>query len=183
MSSGQKTQFTVRPARPADRTPCLDLDHSFDTQLVWQLQHQQTDERISLQFQTVRLPRAVRVEYPRNRDELERDLASLEGVLIAEAEGIVLGYIQIWLTPSDGSAWIRNFAVGAPWRRRRIGRILFAQGCDWAQLQQAKHITAEATTKNYPAIRFLQGQGLIFCGFNDRHYPSQDIAVFFGQNL
>ena len=38
-------------------------------------------------------------------------------------------------------------------------------------------------SKNYPAISFAQKQGLAFCGYNDRYYASQDVALFFGMTL
>jgi hypothetical protein len=38
-------------------------------------------------------------------------------------------------------------------------------------------------TKNYPAISFCQKHGMTFCGFNDRHFANQDIALFFALAL
>jgi hypothetical protein len=44
-------------------------------------------------------------------------------------------------------------------------------------------MTIEIQTKNYPGIIFCQQRGFAFCGFNDRLFPNQDIAVFFSQAL
>jgi ribosomal protein S18 acetylase RimI-like enzyme len=41
----------------------------------------------------------------------------------------------------------------------------------------------ETQTKNHPAICFYRKHGFVFCGFNDRYYTNQDIALFFAQNL
>ena len=41
----------------------------------------------------------------------------------------------------------------------------------------------ETQTKNYPAICFYRKHRFVFCGFNDRYYTNQDIALFFAQSL
>jgi GNAT superfamily N-acetyltransferase len=184
MSAGKKkSQFTVRPALKRDIDACLQLNHALHTEYVWQMQRREGHESTSISFQAVRLPRPIRVEYPRSAAELRVDLADIENVLVAEAEGVLLGYTQISVMHSDHSAWMRNLIVDEPWRRHRIGRALFDQARRLAQVRGANHITTETSTKSYPAIQFMLSRGLLFCGFNDRYYASQDIAVFFGQNL
>jgi hypothetical protein len=44
-----------------------------------------------------------------------------------------------------------------------------------------RHLSVEVPTKNYPAICFCQRNNLTFCGFNDRYFANQDVALFFGQ--
>lgn len=183
MTTPKKTRFMVRPAEASDLSACLALDHSQETQDVWQMGRQETESGFQVHFNTLRLPRPIKVEYPRNTEDLRLDLGILDGVLVAEAEGIILGYAQVTVSTADRNAWLRNLVVDAPWRGHRIGRALLDQARVRARLGQATHLTAEATTRSYPAIRFLMGQGLLFCGFNDRYYLTQDIAVFFGQNL
>ena len=41
----------------------------------------------------------------------------------------------------------------------------------------------EIANADYPAIRLLERQGFSFCGYNDRYYANQDIAIFFVLNL
>jgi hypothetical protein len=38
-------------------------------------------------------------------------------------------------------------------------------------------------SKNYPAIAFCKKQGMAYCGYSDRYYANQDIALFFGLHL
>lgn len=183
MSEKKKTRFIIRPAEEQDISACAALDHSLETQVVWQMKlHTEQDTR-TVAFQTLRLPRPIRVEYPRTPDSLQKELADVKGVLVAEAEEVLLGYIQLILNPADQSAWVRNFAVGKLWRQRRIGSALLDQAIRRAQHYQARQITLETTTRSYPAIQFMTARGLLFCGFNDRYYASQDIAIFFGQTL
>jgi ribosomal protein S18 acetylase RimI-like enzyme len=49
----------------------------------------------------------------------------------------------------------------------------------WANAHNVDRIIAETQTKNYPAICLYQHLGYSFCGFNDRYFLNQDIAVFF----
>jgi GNAT superfamily N-acetyltransferase len=183
MSSIRKSRFIVRPALKRDIDACLELNHALDTEYVWQMQRREGADSTTVSFQSVRLPRPIRVGYPRSTGELRVDLADIENVLVAEAEGVLLGYIHINIDHSDHSAWLRNLIVDEPWRRHRIGGALFDQARQLARVRGANHITAETTTKSYPAIQFMLNRSLLFCGFNDRYYASQDIAVFFGQNL
>ena len=182
-ASTRKSRFIVRPALKRDIDACLELNHALDTEYVWHMQRRESADSTSISFQSVRLPRPIRVEYPRSTNELRVDLANMENALVAEAEGVLLGYAQISIDDSDHSAWLRNIIVDEPWRRHRIGGALFDQARRLAKVRGANHITAETTTKSYPAIQFMLHRGLLFCGFNDRYYASQDIAVFFGQNL
>lgn len=183
MADQKKTRFVIRPAEVQDIPACIALDHSLETQMVWQMKLQADQEHHTIVFQTLRLPRPIRVEYPRSPEALGRELAEVKGMLVAEAEGVILGYLQVILNLADRSAWVRNFAVGTTWRRRRIGSALLDQAIRWAQHYQARQITLETTTRSYPAIEFMTARGLLFCGFNDRYYSSQDIAIFFGQNI
>lgn len=183
MADQKKSRFTIRPAEAKDIPNCTALDHSLETQVVWQVKLNNDSENRLVSFQTLRLPRAIRVEYPRTANMLQQELVDVKGVLVAEAEEVLLGYIQVVLNSADQTAWIRNLAVGQLWRRRKIGSALLDQAIRWAQHHHSHHITLETTTRSYPAIQFALARGMLFCGFNDRYYTSQDIAIFFGQNL
>lgn len=178
-----QARIIIRPARPDDLAACLTLDHSLQTDSVWQMQMREENDKLTITFHTLRLPRPIRVEYPRDKDELTADLQSLNGVLVAIAEDTLLGYAHTSIMSADKSGWLRNLVVDTPYRNHRIASALLQQSKKWAIQNGANHLTLETTTRSYPAIRFMQGRGFIFCGFNDRYYTSQDITVFFGQNL
>jgi len=173
----------VRLATLADLNACLELDHSSVTDHVWQMKVQETDTRVGVTFDTVRLPRRMAAAYPRNLEQLVEDWQRGEGFLTAEIDGEVQGYVDVLAQPWQRLGWIANLAVDRSFRRRGIGTALMRHARQWAREQGLQMLLAEATTKNYPALCFYQKLGFQFCGFNDHYYTNQDIALFFVQTL
>jgi ribosomal protein S18 acetylase RimI-like enzyme len=169
----------IRPATLVDLNECLLLDHTINTDHVWQMAVQEGDARVDVTFRTVRLPRWMQSEYPRNRDQLVEDWQRDEGFFVAEVDGQVCGYVDLLVQPWQHQGWIANLAVDRAYRRRGIGTALMRHTRQWAWEQGLHVVMAEATTKNYPALCFYQKLGFQFCGFNDHYYPNQDIALFF----
>jgi GNAT superfamily N-acetyltransferase len=64
-----------------------------------------------------------------------------------------------------------------------VGSVLLAAALQWARANGLLRVVLETQSKNYPAICFAQKHGLVYCGYNDRYYPNQDVALFFGANL
>ena len=178
-------RFVVREAKSdADLQACLTLEHDYNTDHVWQMSIEGNGDalgEVDVRFRGVRLPRVVSVSYPRTREALARAWRVRDCFLVAEAEGVILGYVNMRVDEARG--WVRDLVVGAPFRRRRIGSALLEQAIRWALLHGLSHVTLEMQTKNYPAIQFAQGHGFTFCGFDDRHYDNGDIALFFDKRL
>ncbi len=173
----------VRPAVLADLNACLSLDHGCVTGHVWQMKVQETESEVSVAFHTVRLPRQMRADYPRNLDQLLEDWQRGEGFLVAEVDNEVRGYVDLLMEPWQRIGWVANMAVDRGYRRRGIGSRLMRHARQWAREQGLQMILAEATTKNFPALCFYQKLGFQFCGFNDHYYANQDIALFFARTL
>ncbi|MEK6220835.1 MAG: hypothetical protein N2D54_01130 [Chloroflexota bacterium] len=57
--------LVVRPIALEDLNIIFDMDHSYHTDYVWQLDVQSTDREYNVRFREVRLPRSMRVEYPK----------------------------------------------------------------------------------------------------------------------
>ena len=52
----------------------------------------------------------------------------------------------------------------------------------WSDLivrQGMAEMMVTVQSKNWPAISFLQRNGFRFCGYNERFYRNQDIALYF----
>lgn len=173
----------VRPATLADLNACLSLDHDCDTDHVWQMKVHEAESQVSVAFQAVRLPRQMRVAYPRDLEQLVEDWQRDEGFLVAEVDGEVRGYVDLIVQPWQRLGWVPNLAVDRGYRQRGIGTALVRHARQWARKQGMQALLVEATTKNYPALCLYQKLGFQFCGFNDHYYPNQDIALFFVKML
>jgi ribosomal protein S18 acetylase RimI-like enzyme len=171
----------VRPLFAADLPDLIAIDHSYITDYVWQMDLREEEKKVSVRFNEIRLPRSVQLEYPRDPQHLADTWNQFAGFLVAEHEKEVLGYIAVHRTPGAHVAHITDLAVKRRIRRRGVGASLLLAALEWASHQQVAQITAEVQSKNVPAIRLMKKIGFSICGYNDRYYPNQDIALFFGK--
>lgn len=183
MSFKFSVPLTVRDAIDADLAVCQQLDLSYETEYAWQMDVRDEEGAIVVGFRTVRLPRLMRVVYPRDPQGISPESLQKDQFLVAETSGVVCGYLLMRIDLGRATAWITDLAIGRPWRRKKIGSALLMEAYNRVQARDIQRLTVETQTKNYPGIAFCQKNGLTFCGFNDRYYPNQDIALFFGQNV
>lgn len=177
--------FVIRDALAADVDACLALNHSYETDYVWQMSLLPETENWQVIFRKERLPRTNKIEFP--SDELRLRLALPPEicylVAVGKDEATMLGYLTMRLQVVHQIALIQDIVVSQQFQRCGIGTRLLAVARRWAREHEAQQLLVETQTKNYPAIEFLQAQGLRFCGFNDQYFRNHDIAVFFGQSL
>ncbi len=172
----------IRLATLADLNASLTLDHDWVTDHVWQMKFRESDSDVQVTFQAVRLPRRMRVQYPRNVEQLVEDWERDEGFWVAEVDGEVRAYVDLIVHPWQRMGWVVNMAVDRDYRRRGIGTALIRRARQWAWEQGLQSLVVEATTKNYPALCLYQKLGFQFCGFSDHYYVNRDIALFFVQS-
>jgi GNAT superfamily N-acetyltransferase len=175
--------LVIRPAELADLDFCLALDPSYSTESVWQMDLHGEDGQMAVAFRTVRLPRSMRVTYPRDRDQLVAEWKRCDGFLVAHQSERIVGYVALSAHAAEDAAWVRDLVVERTLRRQGVGAALLNAAGEWAKSRALRRLLIEIQTKNYPAICFCEKHGLAFCGFNDRYYANQDIAVFFARNL
>lgn len=177
------TQFTIREATDADLAACSMLDNAYETEYAWQIDVRDEEGAIVVGFRTVRLPRAMRVTYPRDEGTITLDHRIGGEFLIAETAGVVCGYLIMRYDVPRSAAWVTDLMVGRAWRRRKIGTALLQEAYNRAQAKRLQRLTVETQSKNYPGICFCQKNGFTFSGFNDQYYPNHDICLFFGQYI
>lgn len=177
-------QFVVRALQSeAELAECLAIDRSYQTDQVWQMDLREERGDIAVRFRLVKLPRMVTVEYPRDTTALVHLWKRRDCFLVAEAQGVLLGYVNVRLAFGEQSAWIEDLAVHTPFRRHKIGSALLEQAAERVAERGLHRLTLAVQTKNYPAIAFAQANGFVFCGYNDHFYANRDIAIFFGKSL
>jgi GNAT superfamily N-acetyltransferase len=173
----------IRPAVPADLKQCVALDHHTTTERVWQMDRREENGGVMISFHPVRLPRSMRVLYPRDPNNLWQDWRQWDAFLVADDGGYIRGYLGIRVDAPEGRGWIRDLVVGRPFRRAGIGTLLLQAVRDWAAERSLTQLTLEMQSKNYPAVRFCHKERFQFCGYNESYYPNHDIALFFVTRL
>lgn len=170
----------VRQATSKDLPALIALDHGYSTEYVWQITVREEDGQTLATFRPVHLPRPVRVAFPREAQLLKEAWNRRVCFLVAEEEDQLKGYLNLTLTTLPGVAWLADAGVERRFRRNGVGSVLLTAAIQWARENGFYRLVLETQSKNYPAICFAQKHGLAFCGYNDRYYPNQDVALFFG---
>jgi ribosomal protein S18 acetylase RimI-like enzyme len=179
-----KFRFELRPTVSTDITGLMGIDHSCDSEYVWQLDLQKSSGQIAAVLREVRLPRAIHVKYPREVFSLADEWNHNTRMLTALGSNRhPVGYIRYFENVTAGSVWISDLAVSLESRRRGIGTALALSVQDWASEQGFRQIFLEMPSKNHPAIRMAHKLGFEFSGYNDHYYATQDVALFFGRYL
>jgi GNAT superfamily N-acetyltransferase len=176
-------EVTIRNATSSDIALLVSLDHSFSTDHVWQMSHKHQAEHIDVAFHEIRLPRPMRVNYPRNPEKLIDEWILRSAMWIAERNGTPFGYLAVQDGPAPNSAWITDLVVSLPERRQGVGTQLLRVAGDWGRARGLNRIFMEMQSKNFPVIQMVRRAGLTFSGYNDSFYPDQDIALIFSLAL
>ncbi len=183
MEDAKPVTMTIRSAMPSDYELCMAIDHTISTEQVWQMMIDDSEDCVRITFRPARLPRSTKVLYPRSGEELLQSWRLHAAFLVAEWEHMVVGYANVREETALETAWVADLVVNSSHRLRGIGTALLNATRRWAVEHRLRRLIVETQTKNYPSIRFLQKRGLTLCGYNDLHYPNQDIALLFGQTL
>ncbi|MBN2547739.1 MAG: GNAT family N-acetyltransferase [Anaerolineales bacterium] len=183
-------QIEIRPAIASDIPALIALDHHYTSEHVWQMEIHQgrensgiVEQAYTITFRQVRLPRAVRVEYPRSPRLLESTWTMRSGLLVALMEKKPVGYVSMTLHQAPLTTWVTDLAVERQLRRKGIGSALLLAALEWAGNMDSRHVVLEMQPKNYPAIQMALKLGFDLCGYNDRYYANHEIAILFGKSL
>lgn len=173
----------IRPAVATDLPRLMGMVHSSASDYVWQLDLRKENGQVMAGFREVRLPRPVAVTYPHNPFALADEWMQRTATLIALQQDFPLGYVCLLEHSQATTAWITDLVVDAESRRQGVGSALLDAAQAWASERSDRDIFMEMSSKNHPAIRLALKFGFEFCGYNDRYYVTQDVALFFGRSL
>lgn len=176
-------EIQIRPAVVEDIPTLIDLDHSYVSDHVWQMEIRQEEKDVSIAFRQMQLPRSVRVDYPRAPAALAKNWEQRSALLVAELQGELIGYISMMQEIAPLSTWVTDLMVMRRLRRQGVGSALILASQQWARHKGSRRLVLEMQPKNYPAICMAQKLGFDLCGYNDRYYPNHDIALFFAKSL
>jgi ribosomal protein S18 acetylase RimI-like enzyme len=176
-------EIQVRPTAAPDLPRLMGLDHSTNSEAVWQLELRREAGQTAATFREVRLPRSIAVAYPRNPFSLADDWAKRSMMYTALSGNDIVGYISLVERGMDSLVYITDLVVDATNRRQGVGSNLLSAAHSWSADRGHRRMIFEMQSKNLPAIRFVQKFGYEFCGYNDQYYLTQDVTLFFCRAL
>jgi ribosomal protein S18 acetylase RimI-like enzyme len=171
-------EIEIRPAISSDLTALMKLEHYVDTTHVWQMDVNSDTNQIEVRFREIKLPRAVKIDYPRNPSELADIWTHKSLFLVAVYQGQPIAYLTIEVGQTQ-SARITDLVVSEKYRRQGIASALLISSKDWIKQRNIKKMVLEMQAKNHAAIQLARKLGYEYCGFCDDFYANHDIAVFF----
>jgi GNAT superfamily N-acetyltransferase len=186
MPSSTPSRAVIRDGVEADVPRCVALDHSFDSEYVYQIQVSADEENgWAIVLRKERLPRAVEMSVPADPSRLKLAVPESECFLVAQHRetGDVLGYLAMQHDRRHRLGLIHDLTVDRPERRQQVGSRLLGAARVWAKEHQITRMNVEIQSKNLHGIQFFEGLGFNFCGYNDRLFPNQDVALFFSTSL
>lgn len=176
------SDFKIRNTVSTDLVRLAEIDHSIQTEYVWQLDLRREAGHVDAAFREVRLPRPVRVEHPRPAAELA-DIWHTSPMLSAMLADEAVGYIRFSDKFIPHAVWITDVVVAREMRMNGIARKLVSAVEVWGAQKGLHRAIIETQSKNYPAIRMFHKFGFEFCGYNDIYYPNRDVALFFSRAI
>jgi GNAT superfamily N-acetyltransferase len=177
------TEISIRPAVATDIPRLIALDHSCDSDYALQIDFIKDEEQTDVTFRRMRLPRSVRIYYPRQTSLLKDNWNHASLMLIALAAGNPVAYLRLNDDTAPSAIWVTDLVVDRDLRRQGIASALLLSSQQWATQRGLNYAILEMTTKNNAMASLAQKLGFEFAGYNDKYFPTRDIAIFFGKNL
>jgi len=175
--------FEIRPASVSDIPRLIALDHSCQSDYVWQLELRREAGQAIASFREVRLPRSIEVKYPRSPSTLADEWMRRDVALVAVDDGNPIGYLCATVEYASAVAWVTDLIISPLQRRKGAASALLTAAQTWAAERKVRRLILEMQSKNQAYIRLAQKFGYEFCGYNDQYYPTQDVALFFGRAI
>jgi len=175
-------EIEIRSTVSTDLARLSALDHTIDTDYVWQLDLHREAGQVEVSLREVRLPRSVRLEHPRPARELP-DTWHLRPMLSAMIGLEAVAYVRFTDEIVPHAVWITDVVVGKSMRGKGLARKLLGAAEAWGLQRGFRRAIVEVQSKNAPAIRMVQKLGFEFCGYNDQYYSTRDVALFFARSI
>jgi GNAT superfamily N-acetyltransferase len=174
-----KIRATVAPDVPQ----MMAIDHTCQTDYVWQMDVQRDETQTAVLFREIRLPRSVNIAYPRPTLNLSDTWSKRSGMLTALVGDTIIGYARMNDAILTGTAWITDVVITPRYRRQGFASALVLAVQAWTKTRKSNRMLLEMVSKNIPGIRLAQKLGFEFCGYNSSYYDTQDIALFFSRSI
>ena len=171
-------EIEIRPAISSDLPVLFKMVHSVETTHVWQMDTNSDQAEIETRFRDIRLPRAIRLDYPKNIMELADTWTRKSLFLVAAEQSQPIAYLTIEIQQSK-VARVTDLVVDEKKRQQGIATALLLAATEWIAQRKVKRVLLEMQAKNHAAIQLARKLGYEYCGYCDNYFANHDIAVFF----
>ena len=172
------TAIDVRPAVSNDIKPLITFSHQCETTHTWQIESNRDLGQIDVSFRRIRLPRLVKLDYPRNPASLADSWTKRDLFLVGRMDSLRCGYLTLKIGENKAGR-IVDLVVDEPFRRQGVASSLLIAAQDWLRENGIYQMTLEIQIKNEAAIALAEKLGFVFSGFMDRYFGNREIAVFY----
>jgi GNAT superfamily N-acetyltransferase len=173
-------EVEIRPAIKSDLPYLVQIEHSYQSQYVWQMDRALDEGQIVINFRQIRLPRPMRVEYSGGHPLLnEENWSRYQAALVATLAKIPVGYIGLSDQYVPKTVWVTR----EDYRRQGIGSALVLAAQEWGIENGFKRQILEIQAKNHPAMQLARKLNYEFCGYNDHYSANQEIVLFFARSI
>lgn len=175
--------ITIHSTVKEDFTELFEIDHSYHTDHVWQMDVYEDSTEWQTKFRTIRLPRSMQVDYPYNPVDILKKAYMNHLFFTAKINNEIAGYCNFVINPFSESVNITDLIIKRRFRRKGVAKKLMSTVLKWATNKKIINAQALVQSKNYPAIQLLSIFGFEYSGYNDKYFSNQDIAIIFNKRL
>lgn len=176
-------EIEIRPAIQDDLVDMIKIDHSYRTDHILKMELIQEDNSIRVEFRNTRLPREMKINYPRNEEDLITSWNKCTLILVGRIKGKIVSYIGIEEFRSSGIVKVVDIVVTTTNRRQGIASGLLLATENWASKHSNGIIVLEMQIKNNPMINLSRKLGYSFCGFQNNYFLNHDLGLFFEKQI
>ncbi|HNR01811.1 MAG TPA: GNAT family N-acetyltransferase [Anaerolineaceae bacterium] len=176
-------EVEIRPAVSSDISALEKFDHTSETTHVWRVDSSVTRDRIAAELNEVKLPRVLRLSYPRRAESLKDTWTRHLLFLVARCEGNLVGYLTLDEDSDKQSAMVCDLVVNAPMRRQGIATALIFAAQDWVKRRGMTRLVLEMPAKNHAMIELARKLRFGYAGMVDNYYMNGDMALFYMSTL
>jgi ribosomal protein S18 acetylase RimI-like enzyme len=173
----------IRPANSGDLATLIKMDHSCETNYVWQMESSSDRGQTEIRFRETRLPRSLRLEYPRLPVNMADTWTKHGLFLVARLADVSVGYLTLDIDHDNNLARVIDLVVDVNHRRKGIANALLVSAQKWLRTNGVDRVTIEVPAKNFAAISLARKLHYDFGGYVDNYYANRDIALFFTASL
>lgn len=171
----------IRPVTPADLDGLYDIDGTIESGQYLHLDR--TGEGLDVAWKLGERPLRERRVLPNRLDDDRRFLLKQiaigadEGiVLVAEHDGVPVALLLAQVETQFGTIRVHDVRVDYDQRRQGLATAMMFQVIATAREQELRAVTAECTTDNLPAARYLLKCGFDMSGLDARRLSSHDLV-------